>query len=142
LQFSDDEEEEQENLHANQSKFSSLCVKKFIFLAIIPFFNFLLWYLLASNFSSNNKCQNKKSPQNPYKSHFSSSPPLFPPRNSSTLGSLPRIRPVLTRGLIDYKADYLINIRYPEWSLLLQQKRFPPIKYDDNKMIKKKKKTN
>lgn len=33
-----------------------------------------------------------------------------------------RLRPLLTKGLINYKADSLINIRYPEWSLLLQPK--------------------
>lgn len=34
--------------------------------------------------------------------------------------SLPTIRPILSEGLIGYKADSLINIRYPEWSLLMQ----------------------
>lgn len=35
---------------------------------------------------------------------------------------LPNISPLLTKGFVEYKEMRLINIKYPEWSLLLHQR--------------------
>ena len=90
--------------------------------------NFFFWYEFAKRKIAKEvkeSCQKRQQSINPT-SLQRSSRPLATTHDNATVEQynygLPYLRPVLTRGLIDYKAKHLFNIRYPEWSILIQQK--------------------
>jgi hypothetical protein len=63
---------------------------------------------------SNGKAPNHRNHQHQHQHHTSS-------EYSSHDRHLPHLLPLLTKGLMDYKSSYLYNIRYPEWSILIQK---------------------
>lgn len=99
-----------------------------IAILIFPLIHFFIWYLYGryrSNAEFNAACSkniilNKVRYTSQHTTGGNCSMQCSPPID--LLRDTLRIRPLLTKGLINYKADSLINIRYPEWSLLLQPK--------------------
>jgi hypothetical protein len=91
-------------------------------LIVISVLNYFLWQSIAKQWSSYTPCKTfKVDKYNVNEGHDAV--------HCETQGytcdlrisqHLPKLRPIMTKGLVSYKADSLINIRYPEWTILIQ----------------------
>lgn len=88
---------------------------------IATFVNIIAWYLIAKwhNYQQTQSCLEYFESQVVSEvCNTGESPSSI--CGTQIVGQLPRFRPLLTRGFVRYKADSLVNVRYPEWSILLQ----------------------